>query len=159
MGAPRRSVVAFVRGVHVGGVSAKYCPPSPSNGRFLLLFADEAAASIAGGNTARRLVGVCRRQREICGTFRKKYELPLPHAISANIEDRSYRTLTPCGDDPIALRRCLGCVLAPIRALSRFHHFYTSNRTRKVTNWCMFAEFSANTNRHRERHAMLAARG
>ena len=71
--------------------------------------------------------------------------IPLQHVISANIEDRSYRTLTPCGDGPIALRRCLGCVLAPIRALSRFHDIYTSNRTRKVTNWCMFVEISTNT--------------
>ena len=75
--------------------------------------------------------------------------LPLPHPISSNIEDRSYRTLTPCGDDPIALRRCLRCVLAPIRALSRFHLFYTSNRTRKVTNWHEFVEISSNTARRR----------
>ena len=71
--------------------------------------------------------------------------VPLQHVTSTNIEDRSYRTLTPCADGPIALRRCLGCVLAPIRALSRFHDIYTSERTRKVTNWCMFVEISTNT--------------
>jgi len=64
--------------------------------------------------------------------------LPLPHPISSNIEDRSYRTLTPCGEGPIAPKCCLGCVLAPIRALSRLSAIYASNRTREVTNWHMF---------------------
>ena len=73
------------------------------------------------------------------------------------IEDRSYRTLTPCADDPITLRRCLGCVLAPIRALSRFHDFYTSNRTREVTNWREFDEISSNT-AHRRMHRLKPPR-
>ena len=39
-----------------------------------------------------------------------------------------------------------------MRALSRFHAFYTSNRTREVTNWRAFVEISTNTRERTERH-------
>ena len=54
-------------------------------------------------------------------------------------------------DGPITIRCCPRCVLAPIRALRRFHAIYTSNRTRKATNWRVFVEISTNTRECTER--------
>ena len=67
------------------------------------------------------------------------------HVISANIAALYYVNLTGNTYGPIALRPCPGCVLTSMRALSRFHPFYTFNGTLEVTNWHMFAEISANT--------------